>query len=471
VDLHRLFYPRSIAVVGASPNLVGGGKLPYYHILKFAGFPGPIYPVNPAHKEIEGEKVYSSLEEVPDGVDLAICTVPMRQALATVEAAAKKKIPFVHFFTSGFSEVGNRDLEEAMVHAARRGGTRIVGPNCLGVHCAESRMTFDPTLKIEEAGSVAFLGQSGGVTNNFTRLASSRKVGISKAVSYGNQIDLGVEDFLDFFSTDDSIAAVAVYIEDIKNGSGFLRALDTITRKKPVVVLKGGVTEEGALAAASHTGALAGSCAIWSAVLRQHGCIEVQTEAQMVDVIMLVIAGRVPRGPRVGFLGAGGGTSVLFTDMAVKAGLALPELSRKVQDLIGAKIAQVNTSTRNPVDLGAFGFNAEIMSNSLRAMDLEPDLDVIVMYLSLDLLRVFESSKVKSGLQEIAACARELSKPVVPVLFRAAEDHPRVEELRLLSLKVFRDSGMPMYNDLEDAVDALRLTLPWSRTLASRMAS
>ncbi len=125
MDLYRLFYPRSIAVVGASPNLAGGGKLPFYQILKIAGYAGPIYPVNPTHKEIDGEKVYPSLDDVPEPVDLAICTVPMRQALPTVEAAARLQIPFVHFFTSGFSEIGNRDLEEAMVAAARKGGTRI----------------------------------------------------------------------------------------------------------------------------------------------------------------------------------------------------------------------------------------------------------------------------------------------------------------------------------------------------------
>jgi hypothetical protein len=123
------------------------------------------------------------------------------------------------------------------------------------------------------------------------------------------------------------------------------------------------------------------------------------------------------------------------------------------------------------VDLGAFGFNADIMAHSLRAMDLEPHLDAIVIYLSLDLLRVFETSKVESGLQVIAACAKELSKPVVPILFRAAEDHPRVEQLRLLSLKVFRDSSLPMYNNLEDAVGAMRLALPWSRTFANRRVS
>ncbi len=183
----------------------------------------------------------------------------------------------------------------------------------------------------------------------------------------------------------------------------------------------------------------------------------------MVDVVTLATSGKIPGGPRLGFLGAGGGTSVLFTDFAVAAGLSLPELSGEVQRRIGEKIAQVNTSTRNPVDLGAFGFSAEIMEHSLRAMDLEAHIDVIAIYLSLDLLRVFETSTVESGLQTIAACARQISKPVVPIFFRAAEDHPRVEQLRILALKTFREASLPMYNNLEDAVNAIRLVLPWSR--------
>jgi len=463
VDLKRLFYPRSVAVVGASPNMGGGGKMPYYQILKLAGYPGPIYPVNPAHREIDGQRVYASLEEIPESVDLAICLVPWRLALATVEAAARKGIGFLHFFTSGFSEIGNRELEESLVAAARKGGTRIVGPNCLGVHCAESRLTFDPTLKVQGAANVAFLGQSGGVTNNFTRLACSRKLGLNKAVSYGNQIDLRVEDFLNFLAEDDAVQVVAAYIEDIKDGGAFLSALARISPRKAVVILKGGVTEEGAGAAASHTGAMAGRHPIWSAVLRQHGCMEAHTEEQLVDLVMLATSEKIPRGTRLGYLGAGGGTSVLFADLAIGAGCSMPELSAKTQELISEKIPNVNTSTRNPVDLGAFGFNSEVIVHSMRAVDQEERIDVIVIYLSLDLLRLFETSKVESGLKAIAAGARELSKPVVPVLFRAAEDNPRVEQLRQLALTVFRQASLPMYNNLEEAVNAIRLILVWSR--------
>ena len=461
MDLERLFYPRSIAVVGASPTMVTG-RMPLYQMLKMTRYEGAVYPVNPSHKEIDGQPVYPSLAEIPDSVDLAVCLIPARFALETLELAVRKKIPFVHFFTSGFSEAGNRDLEEAMVRVARRGETRIVGPNCLGVHCAESGVTFDPLVVQENIGTVAFLGQSGGVTNNFMRMANARGIAINKAVSYGNQIDLAVEDFLEYFAEDDGIRVIAAYIEDIKDGRAFLRAIKRVTPAKPVIILKGGVTGEGAKAAASHTGAMAGHYPIWYAVMRQHRCIEVYSEREMVDVVMLATSAKIPAGPRIGYLGAGGGTSVLFTDLAAKAGLSMPELSKKTQASIGEKISDVNTSTRNPVDMGAFGFDYKIMTHAMRELDQDENIDVVIIYLSLDYLNLFERKRLEEGLHAIGSAAKQLTKPVVPILAKSSDDKPRLEEIRLLALSIFRAAGLPMYNYLEDAVLAIRAVLPWS---------
>jgi len=461
MDLKHLFYPRSIAVVGASPDMATG-RMPFFQILKSTGYQGEVYPVNPSHEEINGQRVYPSLAEVPDGVDLAVCLVPSRFAMDTLEIAVDKGVRFVHFFTSGFSEVGKTDLEEAMIRVAREGGTRIVGPNCLGVHCAESGVTFDPTVEQEGHGTVAFLGQSGGVTNNFMRMANARGIGINKAVSFGNQMDLTVAEFLEYFADDDGIRVIAAYIEDIKDSGTFLRALKRITPTKPVIILKGGVTGEGAEAAASHTGAMAGDYSIWSAAMRQHRCIEVHTERQMVDVVMLAMSEKLPAGPRIGYLGAGGGTSVLFTDLAASAGFSIPELSEKTQKSIGGTIPDVNTSTRNPVDLGAAGFDYNITTHAMKEMDRDENIDFIIIYLSLDFLNLFDRKRLEEGLHAIGAEAEGLAKPVIPILAKAADHKPRLEEIRLLALSLFRDAGLSMYSDLEDAVAAVRAVLPWS---------
>ena len=157
-----------------------------------------------------------------------------------------------------------------MLEAAAKGGTRIIGPNCIGIHCTEASITCDiPKSPISGIGKVAFLGQSGGMTHNFMRMAHSRKLELNKVVSYGNQIDLKVEDYLEYLAKDDTVKVIAAYIEDIKNARRFMDALNKTTRKKPVVILKGGITEQGAKAAASHTGAMAASHEIWTAVMKQ----------------------------------------------------------------------------------------------------------------------------------------------------------------------------------------------------------
>jgi acyl-CoA synthetase (NDP forming) len=323
-------------------------------------------------------------------------------------------------------------------------------------------VSFDPTVEQEGPGTVAFLGQSGGVTNNFMRMANARGIGINKAVSFGNQMDLTVAEFLDYLGDDDGIRVIAAYIEDIKDGGAFLRALKRITPRKPVIILKGGVTGEGAEAAASHTGALAGDHSIWSAVMRQHRCIEVHTERQMVDAVMLATSKKLPAGPRIGYLGAGGGTSVLFTDLAANAGFLIPELSEKTQKSIGGTIPDVNTSTRNPVDLGAAGFDYGTTTHAMRELDQDGNIDFMIIYLSLDFLNLFERKRLEEGLHAIGAEAEGLAKPVIPVLAKAADHKPRLEEIRLLALSLFREAGLSMYNDLEDAVAAVRAVLPWS---------
>lgn len=460
MDLERLFYPRSVAVVGASPNL-GDGKIPYYQILQGGGYAGQLYPVNPSHREIGGVKVYPSLLDLPEAVDLAIVSVPNRAALATLELAVKKGVKFVHFFTAGFSESGNTELEASLVAALKGGETRVVGPNCIGVHCSEVHITFDWFVKPAGRGTVAFIGQSGGVTNNFVRICQARGIALNKAVSYGNQIDLRVEDFLDYFLADDTVKVAAAYIEDIKNGRAFVDVLRRFTKKKPLIVLKGGVTAAGARAAASHTGALAGRQEIWSAAMRQHRVIEVETQEELLDAVMLAASEKIPAGSAAGFLGAGGGTSVLFTDLAVRAGLRLPELAPATQDRIAERIPRVNTSTANPVDLGAWGIDYRIMEHTMRAMAADPNLDVIIPFFSLDFAGIFGDEQNESGFTNFTAAARAVDKPVVPIIFRSTEDNLDLERLRVKIHAIFRAAGLPVYRTPQDAVAAVRNLLRW----------
>lgn len=462
MDLERLFYPRSIAVIGASPNL-GGGKLPYYQVIQLSGYNGNLYPVNPKYTDINGKKVYATLDDLPESVDFAIASVPAKLAVETVKAAVRNGVKFLHFFTSGFSEVGNVDLEKAMFTEARKGPTRIIGPNCIGIHCTEAGITCDiPKTPVKGIGNVAFLGQSGGMTHSFMRMAQSRYLELNKVVSYGNQIDLRVEDYMEYFAADDSIKVIAAYIEDIKNPRRFMNVLEKATRVKPVIILKGGTTGDGAKAAASHTGAMATRQEIWNATMKQCGCIEAHDFEHMVDLVMMAVARHSPHGPRLGFLGAGGGTSVLFTDLAASRGMSLPELHEKTQKIISEKISDVNTSTTNPVDLGFYGFDFNVMAHTIEAMANDDSIDVIIPYFSLDYITSFQSDQIESGPHAIEDVAKKTDKPIIPILARFTENILEVEKVRISITSTFRKAGLAVYETPQDAIESINDMLRWS---------
>jgi len=460
MGLKNLFYPESIAVLGASPSM-GSGKLPYLQVMQMRGYQGRLYPVNPKYKEIGGLRSYPSIDDLPEGIDLIIAAVPAEESLSVTRAAARKKVKFLHFFTSGFSEMGNRTLEAELLREAAAGGTRIVGPNCVGIHCAESGVSFTPEIQGDIPKEVAFFGQSGGTTSNFVGMAMAREIGLNKVVSYGNQIDVAVEDYLAYFASDDKIRVIAGYVEDIKNPRKFLKALGEATRTKPVVILKGGMTREGARAAASHTGALASNHAILSSAIHQYGGVLVDTIEQMLDFVMIAVSQRTPHGPRYGFLGAGGGAGVAFTDLAVRSGLSLPELEPETRKMISRKIREINTSTTNPVDLGFYGFDFDVMAHTIRALASDRNIDVIVPYFSADYITVAQFDKVESGPETIIEAAREATNPVIPVLSKFAEANLDVERVRLSIYSLFREAGLPVYSTIQDLIYATKKYLEW----------
>ena len=462
MKLERLFYPKSVAVIGASPH-VGGGKVRFFQVLQENGYKGALYPVNPKYKEIGGVKAYASPDDLPDAVDLTIVAAPVQQSLDIMRTAARKKFRFVHFFTSGFGEVGNGQLEEELLREARKGGVRIVGPNCMGAHCTESGVSFGRTAGGKSPGSIAFLGQSGGVTGNFMSMARTRKIDLNKVVSYGNQIDMRVEDFLDCFADDRNIRLIACYIEDIKDTRAFLKVLRRTTAQKPVIILKGGRTESGAKAAASHTGAMASDYTLWSSAVRQHGAILVDDFDGMMNMVMLGAEEKRPTGRRMGFVGAGGGVSVLFTDLASQEGLSLPELQPDTQQRILETIRGINTSTTNPVDLGAFGFDLNIMLHAMKAMDEDENIDVIVPYFSVEYIKKAEVMlNVKNDEQTFLRMSRAIRKPVIPILASFTEDDLELERTRISVFANLRKAGFPVYTRIHDAVCAVRRYLEWA---------
>ncbi|HQK99618.1 MAG TPA: hypothetical protein PK090_02535, partial [Smithellaceae bacterium] len=269
--------------------------------------------------------------------------------------------------------------------------------------------------------------------------------------------------YLDYLADDQDVRLIACYVEDIKDVNAFLRTLKRTTDRKPVIILKGGKTEIGSKAAASHTGAMASNYTIWEAAVRQHGGLLVDDFDQLMHLVMLGTATRTPRGKRVGFLGAGGGVSVLFSDLAVQAGLALPELSAESQRRISEKIMGVNTSTINPVDLGAFGFDLNVMMHTMKAMDADENIDVIVPYFSVEyILHAELFLNVKNNADTMLEMARQIKKPVIPILASFVEDNLDYERVRIETFAALRKAGFPVYAKIQDAVYSIRSYFEWA---------
>ncbi len=357
-SLQRLFYPRSVAVIGASsdPTKIGGRPIDF---LKRSGFDGRIVPVNPRAHEVQGLPAFPSIKEAGD-VDLAICAVPGKFAEQVVDDCVAAGVGALVMFSSGFAELGEDGAatQERMAATARAGGLRLMGPNCMGVATMSTGMvaTFHPAFaKVETLprdGRIALISQSGAFGGLCVQMANSRGIGISHMVTTGNEGDIDVPDVLEELAQDPAVDVILMYLEGCRNGPGLIRALEIArANRKPVVAVKLGRTEAGAEAAQSHTAALAGSDAVFDAVFRQFGVYRARNIEEFLDVGCALSMGRLPENDRVAIITPSGGVGILMADEAEDRGLdvaPLPdEVQRKFKELIPF------AGVRNPLDMTA----------------------------------------------------------------------------------------------------------------------
>jgi acyl-CoA synthetase (NDP forming) len=353
--LDAIFNPTSVAIAGAAAGKIGQAFL---NSLLDSGFKGKVYPLNPKGGELCGLKVYASINDVPGPIDFVIACIPAPLTPQLIRDCAAKGVKAVSFFTAGFSETGSqegREIEDRMLRAARTGGVRILGPNCVGIYRPKVGLSFASDFP-RESGRVAFICQSGGNAIYLVRSAAYRGVRFSKAVSYGNACDINESELLEYFVDDDETDLVAAYIEGVKDGQRFHRALKKLSAVKPVVILKAGGSEAGARAAASHTGALAGSDKVWDGMLQQVDVTRVYDLEELVDLLVVFSFLSLPKGRRVAVCGGGGGYSVLTTDEYAAAGFTLPPLPEHIQQELSHQAKKLVNSDagfmlNNPVDV------------------------------------------------------------------------------------------------------------------------
>lgn len=352
MNLDSVFYPKSVALIGASskPQSVGNDILKN---LLYQGYQGKIYPINPSSKEILGEKCYAAILEVESEVELAIIAVPSKLVLKVLKESGEKGVKAVIIISSGFKETGDSSLEEEVIDICHEYNITLIGPNCLGVISPEINMNASFASIMPKFGNIAFLSQSGAICTALLDYAPSLGIGFSKFVSLGNKALVDEAELLEYLYNDKNTKVIALYLEELSNAKNFLKVAQKITNSansKPIIVLKSGKTKEGSSASASHTGSLAGSDQGYQALFDQAGIMRANTISEFFNYLSIFSKMKLPKGDSVCIITNAGGPGVLTADSIIENGLNLSILSDKTIDKLKQDLA-INSNLSNPIDI------------------------------------------------------------------------------------------------------------------------
>ncbi len=455
-DLDFLFKPQAIAIAGvsgeASPPNSGRNFL---NVILEAGFKGKIYPLNRSGGQVHGLKIYTRLSEVPDAVDFVISAVPARNAPELMQECVGKKVKLVHFFTAGFSELGDENgkrLEAEVAAIARAGGVRITGPNGMGFHCPQAGLSFSPGMP-NQSGPLGLLSQSGSHSSYLIREAGFRGLYTGKAVSYGNAADLNETDFLEYFAGDPETQIIAAYIEGVKDGPRFARVLKQAAGVKPTIILKGGNSTAGARSAASHTGSLAGTGRVWHGLIKQAGAVQVNSPDELVDTALLFRFLSPPQGRNVVIVGFGGGVGVYSADLCAGLALELPPLPQEVKDELKKIWPQdAGSSLNNPVDLfGGAGKGG--IEKTLETIAAWPETHFMLVHIPVYLNPAASVQLLEAYAGSLVNLADKVNhKTAVVISFIFSEQANKIVAAAQASLV---KAGFPVYFSMDRAINAL----------------
>ncbi|RLF87238.1 CoA-binding protein [Thermococci archaeon] len=460
-SLRYLFEPNSVAVIGASRDPKAWGHVILKNIISY-GFEGKVYPINPKADSLLGLKCYPDIRTVPDDVDLAIVAVPAKIVPSVMEVCVEKGVKVAVVITAGFSEIGpeGEKLEKEVVKIARKGGIRIVGPNCMGVFVAKSKLNAAFTAIAPKPGKIAFISQSGAFAGTMLYWATMRDIGFSAAISVGNQADLELSDYLMYLADDETTKVTIAYIEGVKDGRKFMKALKYYTAKKPLVVMKLGRTLSGARAAASHTAAMAGRDELYDAVFKKYGVIRVYEFDDMFNIALAFANLPLPKGDRVGVISAGGGWCVEASDTLESLGLKLPSLPEHVIKEMD-KILPPFWNRRNPMDLVAT-VDPEPFKIATELLMKEDRFDTLMLIGYGNFGRIsnlpFIIPKEDAVAKEIADLVKKYKKPLVAVNVFGKE---------FSNVKVFEENGIPVYLSIQKAAKVVKALSDYAHYLKS----
>ncbi|OGA40818.1 MAG: hypothetical protein A3G24_28465 [Betaproteobacteria bacterium RIFCSPLOWO2_12_FULL_62_13] len=459
MPLSKAFYPDSVAVIGASADEQAERVDGWLGRLQESGYKGRLYPINPRASQILGLRAYASITDVPEQVDYAIITVRTSLVPGLLRECVSKGVGHVHIYSGGFAESGKeeaRRLQQELADAIKGSNTRLIGPNCLGLYCPASGLSFSYGFSTEP-GSVAIVSQTGSAMVRFVPLACSRGIHFSKVVSYGNAVDIDSPEFLEYLADDPETKCIMVYIEGVKDGRRFLNAIAKCSSRKPLIILKTGFTASGARAISSHTAALVGSQHVWQAVFKQTNAIAVETFDEALNQLVALRYLSPPAGRRVGIVGLGGGHGVVTADLCEKEGLQVPffteETTRRLEKMTGLAVGR---GVRNPAEmgLGMTGLYKDFADGlGIVASDDQIDFLLIQLYPEGYVRHWAGGNQMEQALDVIITAAKSLPKPLVMVIGLGYEMD--IMGVTLGAHKRCLQSGLAVFSTPEAAVRAV----------------
>lgn len=471
-EFQHLFHPRSVAVIGATNNFSKWGFSTFSSLMN--SFGGKLYPINKRDKEVLGYEAYPKITDVPGDVDLAVFVVPAEYVAEAMRDCAAKGVKAAVIISAGFAEIGPRGkaLQDEVLAEARKGGIRLVGPNCMGMYSAPSNLkAFMFPLPIFP-GPLALVSQGGNVGGAVAVSAVNRGVGFQYYISCGCTADIPIEDYIEYLGNDDNVKVIMTYIEGISDGRRFIDKVRKVTAKKPVVALKPGKTPAAAHAISSHSGMLSGLDAVYTAAFKEAGVIRADTVEELLDAAVGFLGQPLPKGRNVIIATPGGSYGVICADACASRGLNVIDLPQEALETFN-KMFPPRWSHGNPVDPA--GDRNFIMY--LRAPDVilrHPEVDALI-FMGFGTFSGFTAmfssaggsfNRVFEGIKKKLPGIEQASKHFVEML--DSKDHSKIKEIVRVAMRIMLGSIMAAGNaEVDDFVDSLSDILMTEKVLES----
>lgn len=379
-QINKFFYPKSVAILGASRSPAKFGNL-FLRAFIANKFPGKIYPINPKANEILGIEAHKNLIDTKDPIDLAIITTHPAENIKLVKDCVKKGIEAIIIFSAGYAEIGEAGRErEKELLSIIKGKARVLGPNCVGIHSAPGRVSSFPATSFDLDAEVAILSQSGYLRSLLIRTFTLRGIPVTFGVSLGNSIDLNICDFLEYFKAENNTKYIGIYLEGVSQGQRFIKLCKEMKGKKQLIIWKSGRTNIGKKAISTHTASITGEDKIWNAIFNQYSIFRVNSAEEILNQVIALQFSETMKGPKVGILGSQGGLTVTTAENCEFYGIELAKLTDETKEKLRKAIPEFGTSVNNPVDISiAAAMNSKLYADAGKIILKDQNVDILLI--------------------------------------------------------------------------------------------